>query len=130
MNTVTTTVNPAPTAPTTTPTRTEATWLPAVDVLEDAGGITVLADLPGVPREKLQLHVDGDQLTLEGEIAPLAGAGLSTTHAEVGLPRLRRAFTLSKELDASRIEADLSQGVLRVRIPRLAAAQARRIEVR
>ncbi|HYE38567.1 MAG TPA: Hsp20/alpha crystallin family protein, partial [Ramlibacter sp.] len=44
--------------------------LPRVDVLEDDAGITLLADLPGVPKEQLDLKVEGDTLTIEGQVAP------------------------------------------------------------
>jgi HSP20 family protein len=102
---------------------------PPVDVIEDANGITLYADMPGVPRDRLQLRVEGDQLTLEGDIALAVSEGTAAQHAEVTLPRYRRAFTLSKELDATQVNAELTQGVLRVRIPKAAHAQPRRIEV-
>ena len=101
-----------------------------MDVIEDASGITRYADLPGVPRDKLQLRVEGDQLTLEGDIELAVTQGMESAHAEVTLPRYRRAFTLSKELDATQVSAELAQGVLRVRIPKAAHAQPRRIDVR
>lgn len=107
----------------------EGALLPRVDVLEDATGITVLADLPGVPKDKLALHVDGDTLRIEGEIAQTASDGLEVHHAEVRFPRYRRAFTLSAELDTARINAQLRDGVLTLRIPKHEHTQPRRIEV-
>ncbi|MBK8526464.1 MAG: Hsp20/alpha crystallin family protein [Rubrivivax sp.] len=104
--------------------------LPPVDVIEDSTGITLYADLPGVPRDKLQLRVEGDQLMIEGDIQLAVTQGMESTHAEVTLPRYRRAFTLSKELDAGKVSAELAQGVLRVRIPKAEHAQPRRIDVR
>jgi HSP20 family protein len=103
---------------------------PPVDVIEDPTGITLYADMPGVPRDKLQLRVEGDQLLLDGEIELAVTQGMESAHAEVTRPRYRRAFTLSKELDATGVSAELSQGVLRVRIPKAAHAQPRRIEVK
>ena len=55
--------------------------------------------------------------------------GMEPTHVEVGLSRYRRAFTLSKELDADKVSAEMSHGVLRVRIPKAEHAQPRRIAV-
>ena len=107
----------------------EAALLPAVDVIEDTGGITLYADLPGVPREKLNLHVEADTLTIEGEIAIPVPEGMEPTHVEVALPRYRRAFTLSKELDAGKVSAELNHGVLKLRIPKAEHAQPRRIQV-
>jgi HSP20 family molecular chaperone IbpA len=126
MNTLTQT--PETDRTTQTP-RAEAALLPPVDVIEDAGGITLHADLPGVPREALHLRVDGDQLSIEADVTVAAPQGLEVTHAEVALPRYRRTFTLSKELDPTRIGAELVQGVLRVRIPKAEHAQPRRITV-
>lgn len=109
--------------------RQEAALLPPVDVVEDASGITLYADMPGVAKDQLQLRVEGDQLNLEAEIQLPLTQGLESTHAEVGLARYRRAFTLSKELDATKVTAELSQGVLRVRIPKAEHAQPRKIAV-
>jgi len=114
---------------TTAPARQEPALLPPVDVVEDATGITLYADLPGVPRDRLNLRVEGDQLSIEAEAVLAAPQGMEPTHAEVGLSRYRRAFTLSKELDADKVSAELAQGVLRVRIPKAAHAQPRRITV-
>ena len=105
-----------------------ALW-PPVDVIEDSSGITLYADVPGVPRDKLNLRVDGDALIIEAEMALTLPEGLQAHHAEVALSRYRRAFTLSKELDAGAVSAELAQGVLRVRVPKAAHAQPRKISV-
>ena len=102
---------------------------PAVEILEDAAGITLLADMPGVPRERVDVRLDGETLWIEGEADVLAPAGMRGLWAEVKVPRFRRAFTLSRELDAARIEAGVKDGVLTLRIPKQAHAQPRRIAV-
>jgi HSP20 family molecular chaperone IbpA len=124
MNTVTTTRRDNPGA-----RGDEPALLPPVDVIEDNTGITLYADMPGVPKDRLQLRVEGDQLFLEGEMALAVPTGTEPSHAEVQLSRYRRTFTLSKELDADKVSAELSQGVLRVRIPKAEHAQPRRINV-
>lgn len=103
--------------------------LPRVDVYEDASGITLLADLPGVPRDKLELKVEGDTLHVEGTVQPQTPEGLEALYAEVRVPRYRRSFTLSRELDTERIEANMKDGVLKLRIPKQEHAQPRRITV-
>jgi HSP20 family protein len=103
--------------------------VPRVDVLEDETGITLLADLPGVPKDQLELKVEGDTLLIEGAVAPAMPGGLEPVYAEVRVPRYRRAFTLSRELDATRIDANLKDGVLNLRIPKQEHAQPRRITV-
>ncbi|MEK8029577.1 Hsp20/alpha crystallin family protein [Ideonella sp. DXS29W] len=103
--------------------------LPRVDVYEDERGITLLADLPGVPRDQLDIKVDGETLTIEGAVSTTTPAGLQPAYVELRVPRYRRAFTLSRELDASRIEANLKDGVLNLRIPKQEHAQPRRVTV-
>ncbi|ANH69069.1 Hsp20/alpha crystallin family protein [Mitsuaria sp. 7] len=103
---------------------------PAVDVTEDAQGLTLFADLPGVPREQLQLRVEKDRLIIEAEMQLDLPDGLKAGHVEVSRQFYRRAFTLSKELDAEQIAAELNNGVLRVRIPKAAHAQPRKIEIK
>jgi len=107
----------------------DAALTPPVDVIEDSGGITLFADLPGVSREKLGLHVASDTLTIEAESDLAVPEGLESSHTEVGLGRFRRVFTLSRELDTGAISAELKQGVLKLRIPKAEHAQPRRIEI-
>jgi HSP20 family protein len=122
-----------PTAPATTGRddnrNDERAMLPRVDVLEDDSGITLLADLPGVPKDQLELKVEGDTLWIEGVVAQALPERLEAVYAEVRVPRYRRAFTLSRELDGGRIDANLKDGVLQLRIPKQAHAQPRRIPV-
>ena len=109
--------------------REEAALLPSVDVIEDTDGLTLFADLPGVPRDKLSLQVESDTLTIEGEIALDLPEGVEATHAEVNRARYRRVFTLSKELDVDKVGAEFSQGVLKLRIPKAEHAQPRKVEI-
>jgi HSP20 family protein len=104
--------------------------VPPVDVYEDEGGITLLADLPGVSRDRLGVRVDGDNLVLEAAAATAQPQEMQLVYGEAQVPAYRREFTLSRELDASRIEASLKDGVLRLAIPKLEEAKPRRIEVR
>ena len=110
-------------------TRDDPAVLPPVDVVEDEGGITLHADLPGVPRERLDVHVDGNVLVIEGEIAVEMPKDLEATHIEVSLPRYRRVFSLSKELDPNRLSAEMKHGVLTLRIQKAEHARPRKIQV-
>jgi len=113
-----------------TEARDQPAVLPPVEVIEDANGITLFADLPGVPKENLDVRIEGDTLTLAGEMALPVIEGLEPTHVELDTPRYRRVFTLSKELDATQVSAEFAHGVLKLRIPKAAHAQPRRVEVR
>jgi HSP20 family protein len=110
--------------------RRELAMVPPVDVIEDASGITLLADLPGVSKEKLSVQLEPDSLTIEGEVALDMPEGMESSHADVRLPRYRRVFSLSRELDTENTSAELKNGVLTLRIPKAAHVQPRRIEVR
>jgi HSP20 family molecular chaperone IbpA len=101
-----------------------------VDVFEDRDGITLWADMPGVSRERLNLHVDGNALLLEGDVEFPIGGNMQALYADVRSNRYECSFVLSKELDTGRIEANLKDGVLTVRIPKRAEHRPRRIEVR
>jgi len=103
--------------------------LPAVDVFEDSTAIVLCADLPGVPKDQLSVNINDDSLTIEGPIALGEPQGMQAIHAEVTLPRYKREFTLSKELDADKVEARFEGGVLRLRIPKAQHMQPRRIDV-
>lgn len=114
---------------TSTSTAKQPPVLPAVDIFEDVGGITVLADMPGVSKDRLDVRLDGDSLVIEGDVQFDAPAEMRPLWAEVSVPKFRRSFTLSRELDAGRIEANLKDGVLTLRLPKHANAQPRRVEV-
>jgi HSP20 family molecular chaperone IbpA len=103
--------------------------MPPVDDYEDANGITLYADLSGVPKDRLDLSIGADALAIEGELALDTPEGLESSHAEVGLPRYRRVFTLSKELDCEKVAAEFSNGVLKLRIPKAEHLQPRRVEI-
>jgi len=104
--------------------------VPPVDIFEDEGGITLLADLPGVSRERLGVRVDGDSLSIEGTADITGPREMELAYGEAQPSVYRREFSLSRELDASRIEAQLKDGVLRLTIPKSEDARPRRIEVR
>lgn len=104
--------------------------MPRVDVLEDKSGITLYADLAGVSKDKLALHIEGDTLTIEGELGLTMPEGMEASHAEVSLPRYRRVFTLSKELDSEKISAEFDHGVLKLSIPKAEHLQPRKVEIR
>ena len=107
-----------------------AALMPAVDVLEDENGITVKADLPGVSKDTLSVRVDGETLTIEGVVNLDEAQHLEPVYAEVRLAQFKRSFALSRDLDTSRIDAAMKDGVLKLRVPKLEQAKPRRIAVR
>jgi HSP20 family protein len=103
--------------------------LPPVDIAEDESGFTLFADLPGVSKEDLSVHINGDNLVIEGTIQTTAPDQMSLVYGEAQFSRYRRQFTLSRELDRSQIQASLNNGVLKLTVPKTAEAKPRRIEV-
>ena len=113
-----------------TPSRPEPTLMPPVDIVEDAHGITVTADLPGVDPDDLVIRVDGRSLTLEAPLRLGEDESIAFVYSELRASRYRRSFELSGELDTGSIQADLKDGVLKLRLPKTERAKPRRIEVR
>lgn len=106
-----------------------AALLPSVDVIEDAYGITLYADLPGVPKDKLRVHVDADALSIEGDVVLPVADRLEVSHIEIQQPRYQRTFTLGKELDSEKVTAEFKLGVLKLSIPKVEHAKPRKIAV-
>jgi HSP20 family protein len=102
---------------------------PPVDIFETADGITLIADMPGVAKDALNLQVEGNTLTVEGGLQFPMSEHMEALYADVRSRLYRRSFVLSPELDSSAIEAILKDGVLAVRIPKRAELRPRRIEV-
>jgi HSP20 family protein len=109
---------------------TAAALRPAVDIAEDGSGIVLVADLPGVDKNDLSIRVDGRTLSIEAPIALGEANALVSMYAEIRANRYRRQFELSSELDGAAISAQMSSGVLTLRIPKLERARPRRIEVK
>jgi HSP20 family molecular chaperone IbpA len=115
---------------TTSPARPEPALMPPVDIIEDATGITLTADLPGVDRDDLVVRVEGRSLMLEAPLRLGQAESLAFVYSEIRANRYRRRFELSGELDTTAIQADLKDGVLKLRLPKIERAQPRRVEVR
>jgi len=104
--------------------------VPAADVFEDAEGITLQLDMPGVARDRLHLETDKNSLLIEGNAQIDMPQGMAALHADVRSTFYRRSFVLSDELETEKTQANLKDGVLTVRIPKRAEVRPRRIEVR
>jgi HSP20 family protein len=102
---------------------------PPVDVIEDATGITLLADLPGVSKDNLNLRLEAQSLTIEAAMTLDLPADMEPRHAEVRHQHYERTFALSRELNGEQATAELTHGVLRIRIPKSQDAVPRKIPV-
>lgn len=109
------------------PANAEAVYAPRVDVLETPEELILLADLPGVRAEDLDLRFENGELTLHGRVQPRSGAFLAR---EYRVGNFYRAFVVSEQIDAEKISGALENGVLTVRLPKSEAAKPRRIAVK
>lgn len=108
----------------------QAALRPPADIHEDADGITLQLDMPGVAKDRVSIHADRNTLSIEGDVQIAMPAAMQALYAEVHATHYRRTFTLSGELDSEKIEANLENGVLTVRVPKRAELRPRRIDVK
>ena len=107
------------------------TFQPRVDIYEDKGAIVVKAELPGTKTSDINIQVENNVLTLSGERKLENEANTETYHRiERAYGTFARSFVLPNTVDSTNIEAELTDGVLTLRMPRRAEAQPRRIEVK
>lgn len=107
----------------------EVVLRPAVDIYEDGSGIRLKADLPGVSRDRLDLRVDGNNLSIEGRAEISMPEGMEALHADLSSTLFRRSFTLSNELETEKINAEMKDGVLTLYLPKRAEFQPRKIAI-
>lgn len=107
----------------------EAALRAPVDIFEDSDGITLVADMPGVSKERLTVRIDADTLVLEGRVQFDLPEQSQALYADMRSSNYRRNFVLGRELDTGNIQAQLKDGVLKVRIPKRAELRPRKIEV-
>lgn len=111
-------------------TRAEEQYIaPPVDIFEtEEQGLTLLADLPGVEPEGLDVRVEDDILTIQAKPKHLLPG--EPYHQEYQLVNFFRQFQLSDEVDVARISAELKNGVLTLRLPKMEKAKPKRIQVK
>ena len=110
-------------------TKNETYFAPHVDIFESEREVTVIADIPGVPPEGVDLSLEDNILTIQAHRAPQKPTGRPILEEyEVG--HYLRRFTVAETIDQDRIEASLADGVLQVRLPKAMPAQPRKIQVK
>jgi HSP20 family protein len=110
-------------------TRSGAYFQPPVDIYENRDELVLVADMPGVTPDGLDVHLEGDQLTVEGRVRPDDYQGLKPLHVEYGVGGYFRRFTLGEHIDREGIKAQLKNGVLQLRLPKAERAKTRKITV-
>lgn len=111
------------------PERDRTVFMPPIDIYDSGEGLVLLADLPGVTIESLEIQVQDNRLTLYGRVTPAMTSEARLLHQEFEWGDFLRSFILSDEVDHDRITAKLVNGVLEVFLPRTPKAEPRRIQV-
>ncbi|MGD9031550.1 MAG: Hsp20/alpha crystallin family protein [Desulfobacteraceae bacterium] len=111
-------------------TKPGPTFTPAVDIFETDREITLVADIPGVKADSLDIDLRDNVLTLVGEVEAPEGQGEVDVLREYDTGKYLREFTLSEMIDQSKIEAELKDGVLRLTLPKVEAVSPRKVTVK
>ena len=114
---------------------TEATrpgryYVPDVDICEFSERLMLWADMPGVSEKDVEVILKDNNLTLTGTVSATAYNNLSPVYTEYNVGNYLRQFALNEDIDESRIEARMYNGVLEVSLPKRERAMPRKIEVR
>lgn len=116
------------------PTPSESgTWLPAVNVEETSDELLLTAELPGMTRDDIELEMENNILTIRGEKRDVRKEGDESKKYHLWERRygtFQRSFTLPRTVKAEEIDAEFVDGVLHVRLPKVAEAKSRRIAIR
>lgn len=111
-------------------TRDRRVFVPRVDIYETGDELVLLADMPGVDENSVDVTLEKNVLTITGNLEPAQPENYSLTYAEYVEGDYQRSFTLSDEIDREKIEATVSNGVLSLRLPKAGPAKARKITVK
>jgi HSP20 family protein len=107
------------------------TWAPALDLYEDKDNLLVIAELPGLKKEDIDLAVHENTLTISGERKDVKNyEGSQTSRQERFFGKFTRSLALPKQVDSSRVKATYQDGILRVTLPKAEEAKPRQIQVK
>ena len=110
--------------------RSGRVFLPAVDIFETPEALVLVADMPGVPSDKIIVDLRNNHLTITGEINPPLGEKETLLVQEFYTGDFQRDFQLGTLIDQDHIAATMKDGVLRLTLPKAAQAKPRKIEVK
>ena len=111
------------------PTAPVRMFLPTTDIYETDQALTVVMEMPGVDKEKVEINVEDGVLTVEGRIDSGKYQDLQPVYTEYNIGNFRRSFDLSNSIDQGKIRADMKDGVLTLTLPKSEEAKPRKITV-
>jgi len=110
-------------------TRPGRTFVPDVDIYETPDGMHLWADMPGVDEKSLHLQLADGVLTIEGQVDVHEYENIAPVYTEYNVGNYLRRFTLSNDIDADKIAAHVTNGVLHLELPKAERAKPRRINI-
>jgi HSP20 family molecular chaperone IbpA len=105
----------------------QKTFIPRTDIFDSVDQIILLADLPGVKQDALDISLERNILTISGSVERADLPGFHLVHSEFAVGDYKRVFALSNEIDKEGIQASLKNGVLKLVLPKNKRAAARKI---
>jgi len=109
--------------------RSTKVYTPAVDIMERQNDIVIIADMPGVDEQSVDITLDNNVLTIYGTVEPEIPEHHRLAFAEYGVGDYQRVFTLTDEIDRDKIQASVKNGVLKLILPKAEKAKTRKIAV-
>ena len=106
------------------------TLVPPVDICENGEVVTLFADLPGVGKDGLNLHIDKETLEISGKRNLHDVKQTEQHYTEMPESDFYRAFTIGEEIDREKISAQLNNGVLKVILPKAERAKPKKIDIK
>ena len=117
------------TAPVAELTRSGQYYRPGVDIVEDAHELRIVADMPGVSAESVDIDFEDGALTIHGRVPNRRGENAKYLLEEYGIGDFYRVFQIGEAIDATGINAEYADGVLTVHLPKVEAVKPRKISV-
>jgi len=111
-------------------TRNGRHYVPNVDIFETPEELTLLADLPGVDGQDVDIHFENGELSIYGKVKERQPEGTTYLLREYGTGDFHRTFQISESIDSARISAEYNDGVLTLHLPKVEAVKPRKIAVK
>lgn len=104
-------------------------YIPATDIVETEQELMVYMDMPGVDRKQVNIKLEKNVLAIEGQIDSVPYGDLKPVYSEYNVGHFTRSFELSNQIDQSKIEARMNDGVLMLTLPKVPESQPTAIQV-
>ncbi len=105
-------------------------FVPAADIFEGENDLTVILEMPGVEKSNVDIHVEDGVLNVEGRLDLTKYQGLQPLYTEYNIGHYSRSFRLSSAIDQTKIAAEMKDGVLSLKLPKVEEAKPRTIQVK